>query len=187
MRKSHWQAGWRCFGYHSYMKYSQRENKIVVTEKVEQRVTQLARKHPSPKHLCVLEFQGFCLARFFRFNFRFFSNTKVDYLLLGYITTVTYAEHLTCSGASLVQDKRSAGLNAPPTYQSNQLVLLENDITIYERSWGVHSRDQERVSGAGVSVILALMTSHCSFHPSITGKYKVRWEFKSQTCQQQYQ
>ncbi len=71
---------------------------------------------------------------------------KVDYFLRGYITTVTYALQLTCSGAGYVRDQRSVGMNALPTDQSVQSVRLENDITIHKRSRGGRSADHERVS-----------------------------------------
>ncbi len=61
---------------------------------------------------------------------------KVDHFLPGSITMVTYAERLTCSGAGYVRDQRSAGVNSLPADQSDQSVLLENDIIIHNRSHG---------------------------------------------------
>ncbi len=59
---------------------------------------------------------------------------------------VTHAECLTYSRAGSVQDKRSASINAIPTDQSDQSVLLETDITVHKRSRGARSADHERVS-----------------------------------------
>ncbi len=67
----------------------------------------------------------------------------MDYFLLSYITAATRAERLTCSGAGRVQEKRSAGINALSSDQSDQPVLLENDITIHKRSRGAQSMDHE--------------------------------------------
>ncbi len=71
---------------------------------------------------------------------------KVDYFLLGCITAVTDAERLTCSRAGYVRDQRSVGVNTTPIDQSDQSVLLENDITIHQSSRGAQRVDHERVS-----------------------------------------
>ncbi len=68
---------------------------------------------------------------------------KLDYFLPGYITAVTHAERLTCSGLGYVQDKSSTGIKAPPTDQSDRSVLLENDIIVHKRSCGARSTNHE--------------------------------------------
>lgn len=67
----------------------------------------------------------------------------VVHFLLGYIAMVTYAEHLTYSGAGYVQDNRSMRIKAPPTDQS---ILLENGITICRKSRGAQCASSDKVS-----------------------------------------
>ncbi len=73
-----------------------------------------------------------------------FQTYKCGLLLTGCTTVVTHAERLTCSWAGYVWDQKSAGINAPPTDQSDQPVLSESDITIHKSSHGAQSVDHEQ-------------------------------------------
>ncbi len=64
----------------------------------------------------------------------FFSPVKVDYFLLGCVTTVTHAE---CQPAPVQVMFKISGYK--PSDQSDQSALLENDITIHKRSSGVQN------------------------------------------------
>ncbi len=66
----------------------------------------------------------------------------------GSLLTGLYHRGNSCWTANLlwsgyVRDQRSAGINTPPTDQSD---LIENDVTIHQRSCGAQSEDDERVS-----------------------------------------
>ncbi len=66
--------------------------------------------------------------------------------LLTVFTAVISAECLTCSRAGYVRDKRPNVNKHSATDQSDQSVLLENDITIHQRCCGAQSTDHDRVS-----------------------------------------
>ncbi len=76
------------------------------------------------------------------------SNLTPGFSVLRWITSylaISPREHLICSAAGHVRDERLVVINPTPTDQSDQSVLLENDITIHKRSHGTQSADHDRV------------------------------------------